>query len=177
MDLMHGTLESLCKSHGSPSQVLGHHVLHQMLQALDYLSSLRYVHRDVKPDNIFYTISPSSPYCYHFRLGDFGLCESEDDMVDTHGSMMYLAPETSLGEPQSHKSDIWALYVTMLWTLNVEGIRGVVESQGPIYGAGYACIIAFSAARDPRTAMLGGMARIDRAERATAGDVLRDFFP
>ena len=44
---------------------------------------------------------------------------------------MYMAPETDLGEPQSHKSDVWVLYVTMLWTLNVENIRGIVESQGP----------------------------------------------
>jgi serine/threonine protein kinase len=177
MELMHGTLESLCKSISPPCQVLFRHVLHQMLQALDYLSSLRYVHRDVKPENIFYTRSTSSSYRYHFRLGDFGLCESEDNMDVTRGSRMYLAPETISGELQSHKSDVWALYVTMLWTLTVGGIRGVVGRQGPVNGASYACIIALIVAQDPTTAMLEDMAQVNCAERATAGDMLRDFFP
>lgn len=179
MDLMAGTLESLCESLDSPCQVLAHHVLHQMLHALDYLSGFGYVHRDVKPANIFYTNSTSSAggYHYHFRLGDFGLCDSEDNMDRPRGSMLYMAPEMYTGELQSHKSDIWALYVTMLWTLDVKGFRGVVERAGPHSGAGLAIFIAGRVALDPRTAVLREMARVDRAQRATAGDMLRAFFP
>ena len=76
MDLMDGDLHSLAVSLPRPQLLLlARHVLRQMLQALDYLSYLGFVHRDVKPANIFYTTtaaaaSQTPEERYHFRIGD-----------------------------------------------------------------------------------------------------------
>ena len=148
---MEGNLLSLTERFSYFRPLLARQVLRQMLHALDYLSTRGYVHRDVKPDNIFWLpvpvgpatfqgrnkgndndnswkLSASSALPFHFRLGDFGLCESESRIGpgETHGTLVYMAPELfsehrRLRRP-SHKSDVWALYVTVLWVLDLDGI-------------------------------------------------------
>ncbi|KAL2135242.1 hypothetical protein VTI74DRAFT_9334 [Chaetomium olivicolor] len=192
-ELMEGSLAELVESLDIHCMLLATDVLYQMLQALYYLAGLGYVHRDVKPQNIFYTTrsrrpssaiigSPQTPP-YHFRLGDFGLCvrEDDDDTWSIQGTVMYLPPEVfdnagsvACGRPQSHKSDVWALYVSILWVLDVGGLRAAAKT-----GVSMSALMpGFLAAPrvDGRVAMLGGMARRDPWKRATAGEVLARCF-
>ncbi|KAK4157434.1 kinase-like domain-containing protein [Chaetomidium leptoderma] len=199
MDLMDGTLESLAHALHPPCPLLAHHALRQMLQALDYLACHGYVHRDVKPENIFYTttassndngsgLSSSSSSPYHFRLGDFGLCDTESSAnLPLNGTMLYMAPEL-FARPQrrqSHKSDVWALYVTMLWTLDLGGIRRMAVCGGGGGGGGassaaealsLALGVAAVGDSDGRVRVFRDMARVDPDERATAGEMLEMLF-
>ncbi|KAK4122678.1 kinase-like protein [Parathielavia appendiculata] len=189
MDLMDGTLADLAWSLVRPYRALADTVLCQILQALDYLNGLGLVHRDVKPQNIFYT-RPPRPFPgsttpdstmlllrhHHFRLGDFGLCDSESAVsaaLSPRGSYPYMAPEL-LATPrprhaQSHKSDVWALYVTVLWTLNVRGLRRTMERTGVI-GEVLADEVFYL---DNGLQHLEGMAQVNPRHRASARRMLK----
>lgn len=68
------------------------------------------MHRDMKPDNIFF-------HNDIIKLGDFGFCKnlsSAEDMAKTMlGSPIYMAPEVLKGEIYSIKADIWSLGVVL----------------------------------------------------------------
>ncbi|KAK4243742.1 kinase-like domain-containing protein [Corynascus novoguineensis] len=115
LNLMDGNLASLADRLARPRALLAKQVLRQMLRALAHLSALGYVHRDIKPENIFFVrvggpndgddkgddydngCSPLA-YPFHFRLGDFGLCEhrSRIGANEVHGTTSFLAPELLL---------------------------------------------------------------------------------
>jgi serine/threonine protein kinase len=197
MELMEGSLKSLMQPPQPPHAVSGavaETVLHQMLQALKYLAGLGYVHRDVKPENILYTSSPGlllpgqlgqlgqprrlhpvARSLYHFRLGDFGLCDLATNIDAVRGSELFMAPEL-LERPrprmQSHKSDVWALYVTVLWTLKADLFgqkwRGKRETVADF---------AQAVELDERIEPLREMAMVDPEERATAAEMLEKLYP
>lgn len=117
MGLKEGTLQSLVENWTLPSITnLAHFVIHQMLQALDCLAWNGIVHRDVKPENILYQSLPGAQY--QFQLGDFGLCNRAISAVTVVGSPLYMAPEMFQKGGQTHKADVWSLFVTILWVLN-----------------------------------------------------------
>ncbi|KAI0537195.1 kinase-like domain-containing protein [Xylaria digitata] len=120
--LKDGTLESLMETVGSSdiNCQIADSVLIQMLQATDFLATKDIVHRDIKPQNILYT-KQSDDYC--FQLSDFGLSNSPIMTNTISGSPIYMAPEIMQGGVQTHKVDVWSLFVTMLWTLDVTGFR------------------------------------------------------
>jgi serine/threonine-protein kinase ULK/ATG1 len=68
------------------------------------------MHRDMKPDNIFF-------HNGIIKLGDFGFCKnlnSADEMTKTMlGSPIYMAPEVLKGEIYSNKADIWSVGVVL----------------------------------------------------------------
>lgn len=67
------------------------------------------MHRDLKPDNIFFNQGI-------VKLGDFGFCKSLEkaNMTKTMlGSPIYMAPEILRGEIYSTKADIWSLGVVL----------------------------------------------------------------
>ncbi|KAI9163550.1 Calcium/calmodulin-dependent protein kinase I [Paramyrothecium foliicola] len=125
MGLKDGTLESLVDSKNSLSKdqliEVSNAVFHQMLKALDFLAMEGIMHRDVKPENILYS-KQSDQYIY--QLGDFGFCDRAGKRaVLKAGSQLYMAPEMFDGRRQTHKVDVWSLFVTMLWTVNVDEFR------------------------------------------------------
>ncbi|EFX03504.1 serine/threonine-protein kinase-like protein [Grosmannia clavigera kw1407] len=115
--------------------------LHHMLQALDFLASHKMIHRDVKPENILYTLrQPRSPFPsyktqrprpqdYHFRLGDLGLVNSQDYASTLAGTPLFMAPEMAQmfeklqaggrDRMQTPNMDVWSLFVSMLWVADL----------------------------------------------------------
>jgi serine/threonine protein kinase len=182
---MEGTLYDLNASstnylpHRRP--YLADSVLRQMLSALAYLGGLGYVHRDIKPDNIFYNTTTTGGHghggTHHFRLGDFGLCEFGSVIAagggEIIGTKSYLAPELHRHHPkyrcQTHKSDVWALYVTVLWALEGDALWDEV-GYGGCDGKSleFRYRLSAKAMRDEDLWGLRYMARSDPSERVTA---------
>lgn len=114
MCLKDGTLESLVENHGSISEDLAATAFHHMLKAIDYLAANDLIHRDLKPANILYKSHQGQ---YLFQLGDLGFCNHASLSKTLAGTPFYTAPEIYQGGKQTHKVDVWSLYVTMLWVL------------------------------------------------------------
>lgn len=84
----------------------------QLSSALAYSHAHGIIHRDVKPENIY--LLPDGTV----KLGDFGIAQVEGidstltNTTEIIGSVYYLAPEISKGQPASAQSDIYAAGVT-----------------------------------------------------------------
>lgn len=169
MGLRDGNLEALI-SNGvftkQPSS-LPNTVLRQMLQALDCLAHNGILHRDVKPDNILYTLSPSSGYI--FQLTDFGLCNLATNAITYAGSPKFMAPEVlrMTGSRQTSKVDCWSLFVTMAYALDAGGYRNrrlrTIEE----------CVeAALTAANTPSLKDIKELAVVEPEKRASSAQML-----
>ncbi len=169
MGLKEGTLQSLIDSGPTiTTESLGDLVLHHMLQAIDYLAAAGVVHRDLKPENILYT-SQNGSYC--FQLGDFGLCNRIKSAVTFAGSEMYMAPEMFISQKQTHKMDVWSLFVTILWTLDWNQFRERARwLKGP---QDTVELVTSSAASLPQ---IEDMAKFNPEERASAAQMLAKLY-
>jgi serine/threonine protein kinase len=81
-------------------------LLREIVSAVSYLHGRGVVHRDIKPQNILLR-------GVHAKLSDFGTSKqtgvNEEDLLGTHGTFRYMAPEVYRGEPHSLSCDIWSL--------------------------------------------------------------------
>lgn len=68
------------------------------------------LHRDIKPNNIFFKSD-------HLKLADFGFCKrlrGGDDFTQTSlGSPLYMAPEVLNKEVYGSKADIWSCGIVL----------------------------------------------------------------
>ncbi|OAA54534.1 Protein kinase-like domain protein [Niveomyces insectorum RCEF 264] len=149
--------------HGLASRMFDH-----MLQALDFLACEGIVHRDVKPENIFYVRRAGA---YHFQLGDFGLSNFARLAVSQHcGTPIYMSPEVySGGGRQTPKADVWSLFVTLLWTLDYNDFRARSDSFGSYRET---CAAVQALAADPRLVPIRAMAAAHPDRRASAAQML-----
>jgi serine/threonine protein kinase len=84
-------------------------ILKQLLEAFSILNKYNIMHRDLKPDNIFFHNGV-------LKVGDFGFCKSLEkaEMTKTMlGSPIYMAPEILNGQIYSNKADIWSIGVVL----------------------------------------------------------------
>ncbi|KAI0805623.1 kinase-like domain-containing protein [Xylaria sp. FL0064] len=170
MGLKQGTLHSLLETGASVgSGVIPDIVLHHMLQAIDFLDTKKIIHRDIKPENVLYVVQSNN---HVFQLGDFGLCNDRSSANTYVGTLVYMAPEIYHGRRQTHKVDVWSLFVTMLWTLDTNGFRQASNTWKKYEEIRKEVLSRVNKVED----VIGPMARIDPTERASAAQMLVKCF-
>eukprot|EP00800_Vazella_pourtalesii_P004998 TRINITY_DN1577_c0_g1_i1.p1 TRINITY_DN1577_c0_g1~~TRINITY_DN1577_c0_g1_i1.p1 ORF type:complete len:415 (-),score=97.55 TRINITY_DN1577_c0_g1_i1:1282-2526(-) len=88
-------------------------IISRLVDVVQYLHAHNLVHRDIKPENIL-LVKSTDPF--DIRLGDFGLScykGTEDMLLDSCGTPLYMAPEVSKNHAYSDKCDIWSIGVIM----------------------------------------------------------------
>ncbi len=86
-------------------------IMLQLTSAVEYIHNHGVIHRDIKPQNVYYMSDGT------VKLGDFGIAMEEGDAKDNSsasimGSVHYLAPEICQSKHVTTKSDIYSLGVT-----------------------------------------------------------------
>ncbi|KAJ9471730.1 F-box protein dre-1 [Diplonema papillatum] len=132
----------------------------QMCAAMNYLHEQDYIHRDIKPTNIFFTADDC------VRLGDFGLSRRCEDAgrKTIVGTPYYFAPELLLRQRYTNKVDLWGLGIVILElctlrerpinTQLLQGDRVLTEVEHEFLARGYsqkmASLCTSLMAKDPR---------------------------
>ncbi|KAH7313425.1 kinase-like domain-containing protein [Stachybotrys elegans] len=86
-------------------------ILRDIASALNYIHGRRLVHNDIKPANILYSPERGAVLC------DFGLSTLAANSPGGGGTPYYVPPEFIGRKLRGPPSDVWALGVTMLYTL------------------------------------------------------------
>lgn len=114
MELVEGnTLSQRLKQEGCVdlSDAVG--IMMQAIDGLSYACERGIIHRDIKPSNLM--ITPDG----RVKIADFGLAKmvEHDTQMTAAGSAMgspsYMSPEQARGEEADHRSDIYALGVSL----------------------------------------------------------------
>lgn len=171
MGLKEGTLGSLVES-GANASAIADFVFPQMLQALDCIAWKGIIHRDVKPENILYILQPNGQY--QFQLGDFGLCNRAINATTHAGSDLYMAPEMYQEGDQTHRVDVWSLFVTMPWVLDAGEFRQRSNRFKTIAEVQRA--VLFAASNADSVSKVREMAIVNPEERASAAQMLVKYF-
>lgn len=85
-------------------------IIRDAAMGLNYIHGSRYLHRDIKPDNILLTADRK------VKLGDFGFVtdELQFGFATPYGTALYWAPEVLVEKACSELSDVYSLGVTFV---------------------------------------------------------------
>lgn len=138
MELLQGlSLAKLLEREGRLSSARAVQLLLPIADALAVAHARGFVHRDVKPDNVFIVNDEEGQL--QPKLVDFGIVKLEVQNGDSHltqvgavlGSPDYMSPEQARGlDTIDHRSDIWSFSVVLY-----EAICGVPPFQSSSYNA------------------------------------------
>jgi eukaryotic-like serine/threonine-protein kinase len=125
MELLNGMdLQTLVTKHGPLPPARAVYLLQQACESLAEAHGRGLVHRDIKPANI--QVCRMGDYCDWVKVLDFGLVKTLGGEVPepgltapnmVTGTPAYLSPESALGEPVDHRTDIYALGCVAYWML------------------------------------------------------------
>eukprot|EP00802_Teleaulax_amphioxeia_P012824 Tamp_12869.p1 GENE.Tamp_12869~~Tamp_12869.p1 ORF type:complete len:521 (-),score=105.61 Tamp_12869:209-1699(-) len=122
----------LCLPPCLPAEVDAVHLIHQVVDGVQYLHSMGCIHRDLKPENLLMVgRTPGTDEYMQLKICDFGLSAMRDvdgtkeafdkDLQKMMGTEEYLAPEVFVtsasvakiqaGEHYTGKIDVWAIGV------------------------------------------------------------------
>lgn len=93
---------------------------YDLISGLQYLHSLDIYHRDIKPQNIFYTAANI------FKIGDLGASKLKSNQSDSGhiGTPLYSSPECLTSNIYNSASEIWScgcvlyemiIYLVIIW--------------------------------------------------------------
>ncbi len=124
-------LRALLKREGSLSPPRLVRMLSQVALGMDFAHSRQWVHRDLKPDNLFLCQTPTGDVT---KVLDFGSVKDRKAdakqltvMGTTIGSPFYMSPEQAQGFASlDHRADVWAMAA-----ICYECITGQVPFRGP----------------------------------------------
>ncbi len=109
------TLEDLVKEEGPLDHEKFILVFGQILRAIKYLGERRYIHRDIKPDNILIS------HNFRTKLTDLQNAvkanESGEYIGESFGAIRTMAPELILENRASFSSDLYSIGVCMYYAL------------------------------------------------------------
>lgn len=105
------TLREVLNVRGKFSVLEACDIMYQLCSAVLNAHQHSVIHRDIKPQNVYMTSDST------VKLGDFGIATFQNASRVTRsevvvGSVHYLAPEISQGNPATPQSDIYALGIT-----------------------------------------------------------------
>ncbi len=85
-------------------------IVRDAAMGLNYIHEKGYIHRDIKPDNIFLMSSGDT------KVGDFGFVTDDITLgfARPYGTPIYLAPEVRVDRACTHLSDVYSLGVTFI---------------------------------------------------------------
>ena len=103
------TLADLIKKGGNLNTLKGLNYFIEVCEALDFVSQQNIIHRDIKPTNIMINAQGVT------KIVDFGVAKvidvraKEKKREGIVGSPLYISPDSVLGRPLDHRSDIYSL--------------------------------------------------------------------
>ena len=126
MELLNGLdLETLVSQHGPMPPARAIHLLRQICESLGEAHDSGLVHRDIKPANI--QVCRIGRDFDFVKVLDFGLVKSQTPTGPPEpgltapntvaGTPAYLSPETAMGEPVDHRTDVYSLGCVAYWML------------------------------------------------------------
>lgn len=109
-----GDLAGYLTRHGKLEEKVARELVKQLCAALRQMREKGYVHRDLKPQNLLLTKSPSGQLI--LKLADFGFARvlRDGELATTVcGSPLYMAPEILKYRKYTTKAELWSLGVIL----------------------------------------------------------------
>ncbi|KAH8719991.1 Serine/threonine-protein kinase H1 [Beauveria bassiana] len=174
MDIMKGSLHDMVAQKRCPVQLdedgLARKMYHHVLQGLDHIHSKGFIHRDLKPANILWTLREGE---LSFCIADFGVSVEQSLAKSAVGTPEFFAPEYKFHCPQTTAIDLWSLFITYLWTTNLENFRNQ-NLKG--YDDLLLWIASLARRRWNDLAAVQELIVLDPKDRATASQMLKHKF-
>lgn len=107
-------------------------LIHQMLQALDYMAVEGITYCNVCPGNILYTKRPDGSYNYQLNNSSFACIDRTNRLQSPN--FWFVAPELMADPNRDHtlKAAVWSLFTTVVFTLDLGCIRDRCTKWPPV---------------------------------------------